>query len=258
MDERILSHPKDIEEIAPVVGNLAARYFAEEMGYAPSEFDGKMVFQRQEEFLRGANDIGGCTHLSFAPNSAGYSHFSSDKTFYNLDMFLRRERVRNQPAGFIFYNVVYELHHARPPAVKLREPLLKSDHEIGASVEGTTGRGLAVYVPDHPRSSPGRVCFSGHYRQAEETVVEDSAQRMISKVGIPIENADYGRLVQAYRNQVLNPYFGGEHRSLLRLQQASDRKGFYRITGEKLGYSSERQVEEGANFLNGMLARLTV
>lgn len=174
----------------------------------------------------------------------------------NIDFFTMDPR-NNQPwaypATLLFGVSLHELHHHKAPFITLDTPeVIRRISSPGLAEiqynEGMRGYSLKPGQPLSPMSCPET------YRDSlEEAVIEDSTEKILRTFGLRADyymnQSGYNIVVERYQRMVINPLFGGEYLTLLRYQQATQRKEFFELIGERLGHPEETRYAKAYNYL---------
>lgn len=248
LEEEIQRSPESFKEIAPKVGNLAVRYFCSELGYPVSEYEGKIRYQWADEYNLTLQQETGCINTNTRDDTIGRIIVTANKLDINLSKILydkiEKKEVQPEVAINLFGAVIHELHHLTSP---LLPDLESSDPEQKI-------RGLGILRPDTSNNKGDLVCLRIARLQLEETVVEESTDRMLLKLGIDGSGIVYARWVSLYRTNVLDNLFGGDNKPLLQLHQKSKPVEFFALVGEKLDAPINQTQQAGEDYLANLLS----
>lgn len=246
LDQEILRNPQAFKEIAPRIGQLAIKYFCDEMGYDPQRYAGKLFYEWYENYNKLYYEKANCVQTgNVREDNAAFTSYSNQEIVFNLNASLysdpKNKILRSFPSLVLFHYAIHELLHASAPTktLEIREYMLNKDVEMKQ-------RGIGVLIPRPESSSDTGVCYSNARGPMEEAIVEDATQRMMAKLGAQTNTPNYDAWVQRYRREVIDRLFGGDHMPLLRLHQQTNQDEFFILIGKKLGYSdNQRAGQEG-------------
>ncbi len=242
-NREIIKNPAKMVELAPTIGAMGVEFFCKEMGYDQNRYKGRITYLSNTEYVKAKLEDSGCIETDTTDDEAGTIKIDqSDLVLINRDAILHRGSNRsllNPQAAFdLFGTIIHELHHASSPVV---------DNPDNSS---TKLRGMGILMPDPKSSRGGQICFATDRQQLEETVVQDSTDRMVKKLGIVINTGDdYRAWVQSYQTAVVDKLFGGDHKPLLALQQQTKPAEFLSLVGQKLGAEPQDAKATGENYL---------
>lgn len=237
LDQEILSNPQQFPEIASEIGRLALNYFNKEMGYGTEKYTGQIYYLWREDFEKKRREAEpGCIQVDVREEEEGFVTPGSQDIVLDLTSALKR----GNPAIITFTSTLHELHHAIPPMVDFYDD------------EGNYGhiKGVLVLVPSTNNSKPGLVCHQSMNGMLEEAIVQDSTNHMIEKMRIRLGSSSrYNLWEERHRKGIIDRLFEGDHKPLLKLQQASQLGEFFNLIGQKLGASPEQAFGAGKNYL---------
>lgn len=229
------------KEYFPQIADLAIAFFSRQMGYDRRRFEGKITlldsgsyFEKIKEFMECGNEA---TVIDDPKNIPMFTEFSGDKIYVNAQ-FKNYNQVHETFGTFL-----HELHHAAPPP--------RWDEEKKAYTKG-----LIVLKKGSSLATSGKECLLGYEGgEEEEMVVQDSTKRLLALVAFSSYQAP-SVYMEAYRRNVLDSLYGGDHRELLAYQQQSRPADFHRSIGAKLGeIDNKKQVERGVVFMRSLLEK---
>lgn len=247
LNQQARKDPEHFKELAPIIGSLAVGFFCKEMGYDPKNYQGKIKYLWNDEFQKDLRESSSCI---INEDEYGYGRVGLDEqtVSINLNMILydspTTKTLQQDPGMSLFGDVVHELLHVSTPL--LPDP------------ESPTNklRGLGVLKPDPQGNKGDMSCYSVFRQQLEEAVVEEANTVMLLKVGIGGIAPSYESWVQRYRMGVIDRFFQGDNKPLLKLQQQSNQIGFFSLVGEKLGvFSPVAQREAGEKYLATLITQ---
>jgi hypothetical protein len=247
-NKEIYKNPTKMAELAPIIGGLAVEYFCQEMGYDPGRYRGRISYLSGHEYVKAVNEQSGCVVTQTTDDEAGTIKIDEkDLMLVNRDVLLysdaQQHHISPSAAFNVFGVVIHELHHASSPIV---------DNPENGVIKF---RGLGMLMPGpSTESKQGMICYGADRQQLEESVVQDSTDRMTEKLGFKIRASDeYANWVRAYRSGVIDRLFNGDHRALLSLQQQSKAEEFFALVGQKLDASKAGAADRGNNYLKDVI-----
>lgn len=246
LDQEIFKNPLAFKEIAPQVGQLAIKYFCDEMGYDPQRYAGKLFYEWYENYNSLYSEKANCVQTgNVSEDNAGFASYINPEIFFNLNAALysdpKNKTLRSFPSLALFHYAIHELLHASAPTkiLEIKEHMPNKDVKMKQ-------RGIGILIPREENSSDTGVCYSNARGPMEEAIVEDATQRMTAKLGAQTNTPNYDAWIQRYRTSVINRLFGGDHMPLLRLHQQTKQEEFFILIGNKLGYSDNQTAgQEG-------------
>ena len=248
LNEEILKNPNQIKEIAPKVGHLVVQYFCSEMGYNPKDYEGKLLYEDNEEYLHNRAEESGCITKGNVDDEYGRVQVDKNELAINLGKVLyhdvSKKEIQKFPALSLFGTILHELHHVTAPIL----PDPDSTEPNGKL------RGMGKLMPNPENSRENYICYGGLRKQLEEAIVLDSSERMERKLNIGGQTANqYTRWRVAYRAGVIDKLFGGDNKPLLKLHQQTRQAEFFGLVGKMLGATEAQAQDIGEKYLTDVM-----
>lgn len=249
LNQEVDQNPHNFKEIAPKVGAIAIEYFCTQLGYDPKSYAGKIRYEWNDEYQKLGEAESGCIVRQNYDDEYGRVYADSDYLTVNLEKILYHDIKAKitQPYAVLalFATLIHELHHLTSPALP---DTISNDPQAKI-------RGLGLLKPSPQFAKPGWTCYDVNRFQLEEAIVQDSTDRMVFETfGFSMElTQDYSQWVQRYRMGVIDRFFGGNNKPLLRLHLQSKPTEFFSLVGQKLGFPTDQAAKEGESYLVRLL-----
>ena len=238
LDQEVSRNPQDFKELAPKIGALAVEMFCKEMGYNPQNYEGRVSYLWNDEYQKALREGASCI-ITQDELSVGRASIDKNAVSINLDMVLyasiTTQVLQESPGLNLFGAVIHELIHASAPLIP--------DPESPTGLDKL--RGLGILKPNPQNNKGDLTCYDSFRSYLEEAVVEDATDRIQLKIGVGGVAPDYAVWIQRYRQGIVDRFFNGDNKPLLRLQQQSNSSAFFTLIGEKLGHSGPKARLEG-------------
>jgi hypothetical protein len=260
-DSVIKQHPDRAVDEAKRIFTLAARDVCTEVLCDPRKFDGTNIYLSDFDFQNRSRINSGCKNPQIPTDVQATAGAFDNQIIFNisgLTLNLVSKQPWTNPAETIYLESGHEILHANTPLKEPNFPQFITDSKTGQQVKVDLNKGLGSWVETPSDALPGRKCYTLYRQQIEELIVQDAIERITRRAGITNLPPVYPRLTLLYRSRVLEPYFGGDNRPLLLLQQQSDQVHFFSLIGEKLGAEPDLfdQAAKGEGYLASIFAGL--
>lgn len=259
LNNQILKQPENSRFYLNQVLRLAVTYFGRELDIDPSPLFNSFSLEEEQLFFQRMVEIRGCKNSDVPLDNRGYVHPLENIAHIDLDFILYRDVKRKAPrpdAGtFLLAEALHELHHLNSPLKPLDPPELIPDSARGQIAMAIWQKGLISLAANKDKSLPQKTCWTSYRYQLEEAVTQDSTDRMLDKIGLTMtELGQYETYVRIYRRQVLERLYKGNNRSLLLLQQATQKDQFFASIGQKLNAPQGKEALAGESYVANLLA----
>ena len=241
-DEEIMKNPNRFREFAPKIGDLAAAYFSNQMGYDKARYLGKMHFLSEDEFRERVTNNPDCIDVNSDDTALASIFIESQDINFNLTRILAKSIPKSgqgHPATGLFSVTIHELHHHSAPVLSFNNNPYKL-------------KGALFLQPNQA----GYSCPEGVRLELEEAIVQDSTERMLNKLGLSMRPSEqYIKWVNLYKENIINKLFEGDHKQLLRLHQETKQDEFFTLVGLKLGSPSAQARQAGEEYISDVLVQ---
>lgn len=255
-----------VENLVPQIIGLSTAYFKNQMVFnfprRAAEYQAMPLADRISVVnMQGLQDqlasIGcGYNNPAAIRDIIGLTDIIHDRAFMDSERWLTTpEPVTG--ARYAFASLIHELHHLAAPTRK--DPSTSQDPKHPGIPLRRYRKGVMIITRDdklNTTAAPDCV-YESEDNALEETIVQDSAHRMLVKVGNDFRFPSYEGLVKTYRDFVINEFLNGDWLSPLNYHQTTDRDNLFTFYARKFYQDDnvDNPIQKGEEFIHGLFPK---